>query len=169
MAPVRDALDLVLTHAEPCPALVVDRHWDLVRANAGLGLLLDGVDPALLVPPVNVLRVSLHPDGVAPRIANLAEWRGHLLDRLERQIALTADPALTATRPGQLALAWVLAQGDTLVPIPGTRRIRTLEENAAAADIVLTPHDLARIEAVFPKGAATGERYAAAARAALNR
>jgi aryl-alcohol dehydrogenase-like predicted oxidoreductase len=79
---------------------------------------------------------------------------------------IAADKGVTAA---QLALAWVLAQGETLVPIPGTRRIRTLEENAAAVDIVLTPEDLARIEAVFPKGAASGHRYAEAARAALNR
>jgi len=69
----------------------------------------------------------------------------------------------------QLALAWVLAQGEHLVPIPGTRRIATLEDNIAAAEVVLTPEDLSRIEAVFPKGAAQGERYAPAGRAALNR
>jgi aryl-alcohol dehydrogenase-like predicted oxidoreductase len=69
----------------------------------------------------------------------------------------------------QLALAWVLAQGETLVPIPGTRRVRTLEENVAAADIVLTREDLDRIEAAFPKDAVVGDRYAAAGRAALNR
>ena len=69
----------------------------------------------------------------------------------------------------QLALAWVLARGETLVPIPGTRRIRTLEENAAAADLVLTADDLAQIEAVFPKGAASGHRYAEAARSSHRR
>ena len=69
----------------------------------------------------------------------------------------------------QLALAWVLAQGDEFVPIPGTRRIATLEENVAAVDLALTAEDLARIEAVFPKGAASGHRYAETARAALNR
>ncbi|WP_332660707.1 aldo/keto reductase [Brevundimonas sp.] len=79
---------------------------------------------------------------------------------------IAKDKGVTAA---QLALAWVLAQGEHLVPIPGTRRIRTLEENAAAVDVVLTPDDLARIEAVFPKGAASGHRYAEAARAALNR
>ncbi len=69
----------------------------------------------------------------------------------------------------QLALAWVLSQGEDLVPIPGTRRITTLEQNAAAADIVLTPDDLARIEAVFPRGAAAGERYAPGGMSSLNR
>lgn len=88
------------------------------------------------------------------------------LDLVEAVSGIAADKGVT---PAQLALAWVLAQGDNLVPIPGTRRIRTLEENIAAADIVLTGEDLAKIEAVFPKGAASGHRYAEAARGALNR
>ena len=88
------------------------------------------------------------------------------IDLVHAVAAIAADKGVTAA---QLALAWVLAQGETLVPIPGTRRIRTLEENAAAADLVLDADDLARIEAVFPKGAASGHRYAEAARAALNR
>jgi aryl-alcohol dehydrogenase-like predicted oxidoreductase len=88
------------------------------------------------------------------------------LDLVEAVKGIAADRGVTAA---QLALAWVLAQGDHLVPIPGTRRIRTLEENVAAVDLTLTPDDLARIDAVFPKGAASGHRYAEAARAALNR
>ncbi|QLQ13568.1 MAG: aldo/keto reductase [Brevundimonas sp.] len=83
--------------------------------------------------------------------------------------AVTAIAAAKGVTAAQLALAWVLAQGDDLVPIPGTRRIPTLEDNIAATEIVLTAEDLARIEAVFPKGAASGHRYAEAARAALNR
>jgi len=88
------------------------------------------------------------------------------IDLVHAVAAIAANKGVTAA---QLALAWVLAQGETLVPIPGTRRIRTLEENAAAADLVLTAEDLARIEAVFPKGAASGHRYAEAARSSLNR
>lgn len=88
------------------------------------------------------------------------------IDLVHAIAAIAADRGVTAA---QLALAWVLARGETLVPIPGTRRIRTLEENAAAADLVLTDDDLARIEAVFPKGAASGHRYAERTRAALNR
>lgn len=88
------------------------------------------------------------------------------LDLVDAVGAIAADKGVT---PAQLALAWVLAQGDHLVPIPGTRRIRTLEDNAAAADIVLSAEDLSQIEAVFPKGAASGERYAPAGRSALNR
>lgn len=88
------------------------------------------------------------------------------LDLVSAVGAVAADKGVT---PAQLALAWVLAQGPHLVPIPGTRRIATLEDNIAAADIALTPEDLSRIEAVFPKGAASGHRYAEAARSALNR
>ncbi|WGM48261.1 Aldo-keto reductase IolS [Brevundimonas sp. NIBR10] len=88
------------------------------------------------------------------------------LDLVEAVKAIAHDRGITAA---QLALAWVLAQGDDLVPIPGTRRIATLEDNAAAADVVLTPEDLAEIEAVFPRDAASGHRYAEAARSALNR
>ena len=88
------------------------------------------------------------------------------IDLVHAVAAIAADKGVTAA---QLALAWVLAQGETLVPIPGTRRIRTLEENAAAVDLGLTADDMARIEAVFPKGAASGHRYAEGTRSALNR
>ena len=88
------------------------------------------------------------------------------LELVEAVKAIAAEKGITAA---QLALAWVLAQGEHLVPIPGTRRVQTLEENVAATEVELTPDDLARIDAVFPKGAASGHRYAEAARAALNR
>jgi transcriptional regulator with XRE-family HTH domain len=90
----RKAVDLVLRGHEPFPALAIDRHWTLVMANAAVAPLLTGAAPALLKPPVNVLRLSLHPDGLSSRIANLAEWRGHLLERLRRQVESTADPGL---------------------------------------------------------------------------
>src|SRR3954447_8205298 len=85
MGPVRNALDRLLRAHAPNPALVVDRHWGLVLANDAVGRLIAGAAPELLEPPVNVLRLSLHPDGMAPRIVNLAEWRAHLLDRLGRE------------------------------------------------------------------------------------
>jgi len=88
------------------------------------------------------------------------------LDLVAAVGAIAADKGVTAA---QLALAWVLAQGEDLVPIPGTRRIATLEQNVAAADIELTPDDLARIEAVFPRDAAAGERYAPGGMSSLNR
>ena len=94
MKPVREVLDRVLASHEPYPALVVDRLWTLAAANAGVFGLLDGVDAELLAPPVNVLRLSLHPDGLAPRIANFGEWSAHLLHRLRRQFVLTRDAAV---------------------------------------------------------------------------
>jgi transcriptional regulator with XRE-family HTH domain len=96
MAPIRDALGRVLEGHEPYPAIAVDRGWNLVASNAALGILLDGVDPELLKPPVNCMRLALHPDGLAPRILNLGEWRAHLLHRLRQQIDLTADAQLEA-------------------------------------------------------------------------
>ena len=94
MEPVRDAIAQVLAGIEPHPAVVVDRHWELLAGNSGVAFLTDGVDPALLAPPANVLSVALHPDGMAPRIANLGEWRAHLLERLTRQVELTGDAQL---------------------------------------------------------------------------
>jgi len=95
MAAAKSAIDRVLKGHEPYPALAVDRHWNLVAANAALAPLLgDIAESRLLEPPVNVLRLSLHPGGLAPRIANLVEWRAHLLDRLRHQCVVTGDPAL---------------------------------------------------------------------------
>jgi hypothetical protein len=86
---VHRAIRVVLKGHEPYPALAVDRHWALVASNDAVGALLGSVSPHLLAPPINVLRLSLHPEGLAPRIANLSTWRRHLLDRLRRQIAAT--------------------------------------------------------------------------------
>ncbi len=91
-----DAIMAVLKAHEPFPAMAVDGHWNLVHANRSLSLLLSGVSPELLKPPVNVLRLGLHPGGLAPRILNLAQWRTHLLQRLRRQYEQTADPWLQA-------------------------------------------------------------------------
>jgi transcriptional regulator with XRE-family HTH domain len=91
---VRAALGQVLAGHQPNPALVVNRWWELADANAGVSVLTAGAAPWLLEPPVNVLRVSLHPDGMAPRIVNLAQWRAHILARLHRQAVITADPRL---------------------------------------------------------------------------
>jgi hypothetical protein len=91
----RAMIDRVLAGHEPFPALAIDRYWTLVAANRVVPTLLTGVAPALLQPPINVLRLSLHPDGLAAQIANLPEWRAHLLARLSRQVELTADPLLS--------------------------------------------------------------------------
>ncbi|MCA1712725.1 MAG: helix-turn-helix transcriptional regulator [Actinobacteria bacterium] len=96
MASVRHALDLVLAHHDPYPAIVVDRLWDLVLANDGAALLLEDVASELLSAPVNVLRLSLHPGGFGSRIADFATFSGHLLGRLRRQVAMTGDEHLAA-------------------------------------------------------------------------
>jgi transcriptional regulator with XRE-family HTH domain len=90
----RAAIDLVLKAHEPNPALAVDRHWNLVSANRMVTPLLDGIAPDMLAPPLNVMRLSFHPRGLAPHTVNLAEWCGHLLERLHRQCEATADPQL---------------------------------------------------------------------------
>jgi len=96
LTPVRAALDLILGGHDPNPAIVVDRGWEVVATNTGFGLLVDGVAPELLAPPVNAMRLALHPDGLAARVANPGVWRAHLLDRVGRQVARTGNPAVAA-------------------------------------------------------------------------
>jgi len=117
LAGVRKAVDLVLAGHAPYPALAIDRHWTLVSVNEAVAPLLAGVDAELLEPPVNVLRLSLHPAGLAPRIANLPEWRGHLLERLRRQIEVSGDAVLARLMAELRAY-----------PVPSVR------DNKAAAD-----------------------------------
>jgi transcriptional regulator with XRE-family HTH domain len=109
LAAAREALQMVIDGHDPYPALAVDRHWNLLLINAAAQRLLAGVPPALLAPPVNVLRLSLHPDGLATRIVNLGEWRGHLLARLRLQVAASGDPQL----------AGLLAELAAYPPLPG--------------------------------------------------
>lgn len=125
MAAVRRAVDLVLGGHEPFPALAIDRHWTLVAANNAVGPLLSGVAPGLLEGPVNVLRLSLHPDGLAPRIANLAEWRAHILHRLRRQYDASADPVL----------ADLLRELESY-PRPGANRASVVHDSDTAGIIV---------------------------------
>jgi transcriptional regulator with XRE-family HTH domain len=94
MSAVNEAINSVLEGHEPYPAVVVDRHWELVAANAAIAVLTEGSAGRLLEPPVNVLRLSLHPDGMAPRIANLGDWREHMLHRLAHQAQTTGDAQL---------------------------------------------------------------------------
>ncbi|HEX7085635.1 MAG TPA: helix-turn-helix transcriptional regulator [Vicinamibacterales bacterium] len=95
LSAARRAVDLVLAGHEPYPALAVDRHWTLVAANRAVQPLLAGIAPALLEPPVNVLRLTLHPDGLADRLANPHEWRAHLFHRLQRQVEVSGDAVLS--------------------------------------------------------------------------
>jgi transcriptional regulator with XRE-family HTH domain len=106
MAPAREVLERFLRAHEPYPAIVIDGRWNIVASNDALGALLDGVAPALREPPSNALRISLHPDGLAPQIVNYAQWSSHLMARLRRRAVITADRELErlyeelATYPG---------------------------------------------------------------------
>lgn len=94
LAPARQAVELILKSHEPHPALAVDRHWNLLAGNRMLPHLMAGADASLLQPPLNVLRLSLHPLGLGPRIVNLGQWREHLFERLRQQIQVTDDSLL---------------------------------------------------------------------------
>ncbi|MFB7455773.1 helix-turn-helix domain-containing protein [Streptomyces sp. NPDC056188] len=94
LGPLREGLERLIRGYEPYPALVVDATYDVVSANRGITMLLEGVPERLLAPPLNAMRLTLHPEGLAPRIRNLREWRGHLLAQMERQLALHRSAAL---------------------------------------------------------------------------
>jgi transcriptional regulator with XRE-family HTH domain len=171
LEPVREAVESVLRGHDPYPAVVLDRHWGLVAANRAVAILTRGVAPFLLDPPVNVLRLSLHPEGLAPRIVNLGEWRAHLLDRLGRQAVATGDPALAAlhdelagypggverghARPGQIAAPLRLrVDGDELSFISTVTTFGTASE--------VTVSELS-IESFFPADGRTREALASLA------
>jgi transcriptional regulator with XRE-family HTH domain len=94
LAPAMEAVGVVLNGHEPYPALAIDRHWTLLKANRAAGALLQGLPERLVTPPINVLRLALHPEALAPRIANLPEWRAHLIERLQHQITVSGDQVL---------------------------------------------------------------------------
>src|SRR5262245_47367238 len=96
MTPVREAIERLLQAQEPYPALVIDRRWNIVASNRGVDFVVRGVAPELLAAPANAYRIALHPDGLAPRISNLAEWSAHLLTRLRRELDVAPDPELDA-------------------------------------------------------------------------
>jgi transcriptional regulator with XRE-family HTH domain len=166
---VKDAVQRLLAAHEPFPALAIDRRWTMVAANAAIGRLVAGADPALLEPPVNVLRLSLHPKGLAPRIANLPEWRRHLLQRLKRDAEATADPVLMALQDElrDYPVAGALrdrrsaagAEGGVVVPLSLVtdagilNLISTTTVFGTAAEV--TPAELA-VETFFPADAAAG-------------
>jgi transcriptional regulator with XRE-family HTH domain len=118
LSAVRAAIRQILAGHEPYPAVVVDRAWRLVDANSSVAVLTDGVAPELLAPPMNVLRLTLHPDGMAPRVANLPEWRTHLLERLRRQL-VAGDAELAALYEELRGYPGGAAGPDVEVPGPG--------------------------------------------------
>lgn len=167
MAAAQGIVATILRAHAPNPALAVDRHWHMIAANPGVAALLTGInDPALLRPPVNVLRLSLHAGGLAPAIANLPVWRAHILTRLRRQVQASGDPVLAAL------LAELSAMGDER---PG-RAVATdsiavpLELDTAAGRLSLlstttvfgTPAEVTvselAIEAFYPADDATADR-----------
>jgi transcriptional regulator with XRE-family HTH domain len=166
MQPVHDAIQLVLDGHDPYPAITVDRGWALVAHNRAAGLLMTGLPEDLLAPPANVLRVSLHPDGLAPRIANLGQWKAHLLRRLAREAAVTGDPALRAlyeeleAYPAPAEAGDPGAAGDVVVPlrlrIPGgeLRFVSTVTTFGTPVDI--TVEELS-IESFFPADRETAD------------
>jgi transcriptional regulator with XRE-family HTH domain len=96
LAAAREVVQLVLAGHEPYPAIAVDRHWTLVAANKAVAAMMEDVAEELLKPPVNALRIALHPQGLASRTVNFTEWRGNILAQLRRQVEATADPVLAA-------------------------------------------------------------------------
>jgi transcriptional regulator with XRE-family HTH domain len=161
---VRAALRQILAGHEPYPALVVNRWWEMLDANTAIGVLTEGCDPALLVPPVNALRASLHPDGIAPRIVNLPEWRAHILERLQRQVQATRDPRLAdlhaelSAYPGGVAERPALT--DVAVPLRvrhGDRELSFFSMTAVVgAPLDVTVAEVA-IESFYPADADTAD------------
>ena len=120
LAAIRSAVRDILTAHEPNPAVVLDRRWNVVDASAGLSLFTEGIPEFLLTAPVNVVRLSLHPMGAAPRIVNLGQWRAYLLSRLRRQILRCSDPELAQLYTELSALPSPDAAADlTELPGPG--------------------------------------------------
>jgi transcriptional regulator with XRE-family HTH domain len=168
--PALDAIRTVLKGHEPYPALAVDRHWNMVASNASIAPLLEGIpNRQLLEPPVNVLRLALHPEGIAPRIVNLSEWRAHLIGRLRQQIEAVADAGLAELerelssyprpRPAgprhhdpasDIAVPMRLRLGDDILSF-----ISTVTVFGTPLDVTLS--ELA-IESFFPADAETAER-----------
>lgn len=162
MTGMRAIVEHVLKGHEPYPALAVDRHWNMIAANGSIGLLTALIAPELLEAPVNVLRIALHPQGLAPHIANYATWRAHILHRLDMQIEASADPALAALRE-EIAGYAVEANDNGTGPVNGIAVPLVLDTAAgqirfvSTVTIFGTPVDITlselAIEAFFPADA----------------
>lgn len=165
----RSAIDLILRGHEPYPAVAVDRHWTLLAYNNAVTRLLGLVaDTDLLKPPVNVLRLSLHPQGLAPFILNLAEWRAHLLARLRQQVRATADAKLgellgelmAYSHPGAGTRHEAEAEAAIVVPMQ-LRLEETVLSLISTTTVFGTPVDVTlselALETFFPADAATAE------------
>ena len=172
----RKAMELVLAGHEPYPALAIDRHWSLVSANAAVAPLLSGVAPRLLEPPMNVLRIGLHPEGLAARVENFGEWRTHLLARLRHQIDATADPVLVELLAELESYPVAVTadhrtQGDDYGGVVVPLRLRTdrgVLSFFSTTTVFGTPLDITlaelAIESMFPADPQTAEMLASSAR-----
>lgn len=166
LAAARRAIDVVLEAQKPFPAFALDRHWNIVASNGALQELYEGVAPELMAPPVNAMRLSLHPKGVAPRIENLAEWRAHLLARLRQQVELTGDKVLAelleevSSYSGEKAHRSESLEQAVLVPLK-IRCSLGLLSFLSTTTVFGTPVDVTlselAIEMFFPADAATAE------------
>jgi hypothetical protein len=169
LAGARRAINLVLAGHEPWPAMVIDRHWQVIAANKAVAPLLADVSPELTAGPVNVLRLALHPDGLAPRIANLAQWRAHLLHNLRAQIEATADPVLAALETELLAYPVDdpgEAEGDDLGGVAVPLRLRTKDGTLSfisTTTVFGTPRDVTlaelALETLLPADEATARAF----------
>ena len=162
----RAAIELVLKAHEPYPALAIDRHWNLVSANRMVMPLLQGIAPHLLGQPINVLRLAFHPEALAARTVNLAEWCGHLLERLHRQCEATADPGLLKLH-AELKAYPIPARSGPLssdnVAIPFKLRLNGEVLSFISTTMIFgTPVDITlselALEAFFPADELTAER-----------
>jgi len=117
MAPARGAIERFLSGHEPNPALIVDRHWNVLAANRGVAYINRDVAPELREPPANALRIALHPEGLASRISNLANWSGYLLARLRREIEATGDRELESLYEELVAYPGTTTEFDPAGPL----------------------------------------------------
>ncbi|QAY77502.1 helix-turn-helix domain-containing protein [Sphingosinicella sp. BN140058] len=168
LAAARAAVERVLDAHDPFPALAVDRAWNLVAANRAAAGLIAGAAPELRVEPVNVLRLSLHPQGLAPAIRNLGEWKEHLIERVRRQAATSGDPRLLALLEelsGYDAPARTDGGFDDTAGLYVPLRLATLAGELdffSTTTVFGTPLDVTlselAIEAFFPANAQTAQR-----------
>jgi transcriptional regulator with XRE-family HTH domain len=171
LAPVRTALGHILAGHRPYPAIIVDRHGDLVAANAAFDVITDGAAPGLLRPPANAYRLALHPEGLAPRIVNFDEWAQHILERLRAEVLRGPDERLAdlhaelteyvpdgPPEPGPLGFAVPLRLRSAAGEL---NLVTTVTTFATAVDVTLAE---LKLEAFLPMDEATSAILARASR-----
>ena len=166
MAGARAIVEHLLRGHEPYPAIAVDRHWNMVAANDAVGILTEQVGSSLLEPPINVIKIALHPDGLAPQIVNFGQWRDHIIERLDHQIAASGDSVIAALRDEVAAYPspYNDNEGSTPNPIAIPLILDTVAGRISFLSTITifgTPIDVTlselAIEAFFPADAASAE------------